>query len=148
MAQDFRADHIGSLLRPPEVLEARAAHNEGRVTAEQLKEIEDKAILNAIEMQRQVGINVFSDGEYRRSWFSAAFADSIGFLDNDARGRILDVLRKAQAVGATPAKARAAKARVAKRKSPMTPEERKAWGQKMKESRERAAEARAAKKAA
>lgn len=83
MAQEFRADHIGSLLRPAELMQARASHDAGNSSSEQLREIEDKAILEALEMQRQVGIDVFSDGEFRRSWFSAAFADSIEGITTD-----------------------------------------------------------------
>jgi 5-methyltetrahydropteroyltriglutamate--homocysteine methyltransferase len=83
MAELYRADHIGSLLRPPELLEARTAHAAGRISLAQLRAIEDKTILDALEMQRQVGVDVFSDGEYRRSWFSAAFADSIEGIMRD-----------------------------------------------------------------
>ena len=73
----YRADQVGSLLRPPEVLEARAARAEGRLTPEQLREIEDKAILKVLEMQRQTGIDVVSDGEYRRTTFRSHFADAV-----------------------------------------------------------------------
>ena len=52
MATTYRADHIGSLLRPAEVLQARAGNAQGRITLEQLREVEDKAILDALEMQR------------------------------------------------------------------------------------------------
>ena len=83
MSEKYRADHIGSLLRPPEVLEARATHAAGRIGDEQLQHIEDAAILNAVDMQKRVGIDIFTDGEFRRSWFSAAFADSIeGIMDD------------------------------------------------------------------
>lgn len=77
MAQQYRAEHIGSLLRPPEIFEARTAHQAGQLDDARLAEVEDRAILTALDMQRQVGIDVLSDGEYRRSWFSAAFADSV-----------------------------------------------------------------------
>ena len=83
MAQAFRADHIGSFLRPAHLLAARADHAAGRIDAAQLKALEDEAILGVLEMQRQVGIDVCSDGEYRRSWFSAAFADSIEGIVTD-----------------------------------------------------------------
>ena len=83
MADQYRAEHIGSLLRPSAVLEARTAHEQGSITLEQLREIEDEAILGALEMQRQVGIEILSDGEFRRSWFSAAFADSIEGIMHD-----------------------------------------------------------------
>jgi 5-methyltetrahydropteroyltriglutamate--homocysteine methyltransferase len=70
MAPAYRADHVGSLLRPPELLEAREAYNEKRITLEQLREAEDEAILEALDLQRQAGIDIFSDGEYRRGiWY-------------------------------------------------------------------------------
>src|SRR5262249_17251978 len=83
MAEHYRADHVGSLLRPPAVLEARAAHAAGRLSLAQLRDIEDQAILEALEMQRQAGIGVFTDGEYRRSWWSGAIAESVeGIIDD------------------------------------------------------------------
>src|SRR5262244_531898 len=83
MAEHYRADHVGSLLRPPAVLEARGAHAEGRISLAQLRDIEDKAILEALEMQRQAGIDIFTDGEYRRSWWSGAIAESVeGVIDD------------------------------------------------------------------
>ncbi len=89
MAEVYRADHVGSLLRPPELLEARDSHGAGRLGLEQLREIEDRAILQALEMQREVGIEVFSDGEYRRSWFSGALAESVeGVIDDPEPGPI------------------------------------------------------------
>ena len=83
MATQYRAEHIGSLLRPAEVLQAREAHEQGSVTLEQLREIEDKAVLAALEMQRQVGIDVVTDGEYRRSWWSGGIAEAVeGIVDD------------------------------------------------------------------
>jgi 5-methyltetrahydropteroyltriglutamate--homocysteine methyltransferase len=71
MPAPIRADHVGSLLRPQALLDARQARQEGRITQEQLREAEDKAILGVLEMQRQSGIGVFTDGEFRRtSWVS------------------------------------------------------------------------------
>ena len=86
MATTYRAEHIGSLLRPQELLDARVSHNQGDTTSEQLKELEDKLILDALEMQRQVGISVYSDGEYRRAWFAGAFEESAEgiLIDQDA----------------------------------------------------------------
>jgi 5-methyltetrahydropteroyltriglutamate--homocysteine methyltransferase len=83
MTEVFRADQIGSFLRPPNVLAARADHDAGRINAAHLKAIEDQAILDVLEMQRQAGIDVYSDGEFRRSWFSSAFADSIEGIITD-----------------------------------------------------------------
>ena len=89
MSEVYRADHVGSLLRPPELLEARASHEAGRLSLEQLREIEDQAILQALEMQREVGIEVFSDGEYRRSWFSGGLAESVeGVIDDPEPGLV------------------------------------------------------------
>jgi 5-methyltetrahydropteroyltriglutamate--homocysteine methyltransferase len=65
----FRADHVGSLLRPPELLRARADHAAGKITAEQLRGVEDDAIRAAVAMQEDVGLQSATDGEFRRtSW--------------------------------------------------------------------------------
>ncbi len=71
MATPFRADNIGSLLRPAELLEARAALREGRMDERQVREIEDRSILKALEMQKSAGVQIFTDGEYRRDIFTA-----------------------------------------------------------------------------
>jgi len=83
MTPKFRADHIGSLLRPAELLEKRKAFRDGAISADQLRAAEDEAILKALEMQRQTGIGIFSDGEYRRNWFASGLADSVeGLVPN------------------------------------------------------------------
>jgi 5-methyltetrahydropteroyltriglutamate--homocysteine methyltransferase len=65
----FRADHVGSLLRPPELLQAREGHAQGRVSDEELRGIEDEAISDVVQMQRDVGLKSVTDGEFRRaSW--------------------------------------------------------------------------------
>jgi 5-methyltetrahydropteroyltriglutamate--homocysteine methyltransferase len=71
MAKQFRTDNIGSLLRPPELLQGRAAYREGKLERERLREIEDRAILKALELQRAAGVEIFTDGEYRRDIFTA-----------------------------------------------------------------------------
>ena len=71
MATPYRADNIGSLLRPQELLAARAALREGHMNEEQAREIEDRSILKALEMQKSAGVLVFTDGEYRRDIFTA-----------------------------------------------------------------------------
>lgn len=84
MTTTYRADHVGSLLRPPEVLEAHAAHAEGKVSAAQLREIEDKAILLALDLQRQAGLDVLSDGEYRRSSWAGGFPEAVhGYVSSE-----------------------------------------------------------------
>ena len=77
MAEQYRADHVGSLLRPTEVKEARVSFQEGRISRDQLTEAEDNAILHALERQGQVGIDVYSDGEFRRTSFQNDLADSV-----------------------------------------------------------------------
>jgi hypothetical protein len=83
MAAPYRADHVGSLLRPPELLQARTDFSEGRITAEHLREVEDAAVLKALELQREAGISVFTEGEYRRAGWSAAVRESVEGLVPD-----------------------------------------------------------------
>ncbi|HEY3061337.1 MAG TPA: cobalamin-independent methionine synthase II family protein [Chloroflexota bacterium] len=73
----YRADHVGSLLRPPEVLEAHAAFGQKRISHEQLTEVEDRAILAALDLQKQVGLDIYSDGEYRRGNWAGDFISSV-----------------------------------------------------------------------
>jgi 5-methyltetrahydropteroyltriglutamate--homocysteine methyltransferase len=77
MAAPYRADHVGSLLRPPELLQAREEHRLKHITADQLREAEDAAVLKALDLQREVGIDVFTEGEYRRSGWSTSVRDSV-----------------------------------------------------------------------
>jgi 5-methyltetrahydropteroyltriglutamate--homocysteine methyltransferase len=65
----FRADHVGSLLRPPALLRARDEHAAGRIDDTQLRAAEDEAIRDVVAMQREVGLTTVTDGEFRRaSW--------------------------------------------------------------------------------
>ncbi len=70
----FRAEHIGSLLRPGELLKARADHEAGRLSAVQLREIEDGQIRTAVAFQEELGLQSITDGEYRRGVFYTDFA--------------------------------------------------------------------------
>ena len=63
----FRADHVGSLLRPPELHEARTAFAQGRIDAEALRAAEDAAIRDAVKLQEDAGLQAATDGELRRS---------------------------------------------------------------------------------
>ncbi|HLZ71441.1 MAG TPA: cobalamin-independent methionine synthase II family protein [Dehalococcoidia bacterium] len=83
MAPAFRADHVGSLLRPPELLAARQDFAEQRIGAERLREIEDASVLKALDLQREAGIDVFTEGEYRRAAWSSAFRESVEGLAPD-----------------------------------------------------------------
>jgi 5-methyltetrahydropteroyltriglutamate--homocysteine methyltransferase len=65
----FRADHVGSLLRPPELLRAREDFAARRISADELREVEDGAIHDVVRMQEDVGLQSATDGEFRRtSW--------------------------------------------------------------------------------
>jgi 5-methyltetrahydropteroyltriglutamate--homocysteine methyltransferase len=74
----FRADHVGSFLRPKSIHEARAKREKGEITAEALKTIEDREIKNVIKKQEEVGLQLATDGEFRRSWWHFDF---FGMLD-------------------------------------------------------------------
>src|SRR5688572_4863187 len=69
MANDYtyRADHVGSLIPPAALLEARARRARGELDADGLRQAEDAAITAALQMQKAVGIAVASDGEFRRA---------------------------------------------------------------------------------
>jgi len=69
----FRVEHIGSLLRPAYLLEARKKFDKREITQEQLRALEDRTIVDAVNMQREVGIKSITDGEYRRHLFFNGF---------------------------------------------------------------------------
>ena len=74
----FRADHVGSLLRPPELLHARAEHQAGRLSAAELRGVEDAAIRDAAQMQHELGLQGVTDGEFRRGSWHMDFLYQIG----------------------------------------------------------------------
>ncbi len=74
----FRADHVGSLLRPPALLAARDDFAAGRITAGELREIEDEAIAAAVAMQADAGLQSATDGEFRRASWHMDFIYQIG----------------------------------------------------------------------
>jgi len=81
MFMRYRAEHVGSLLRPPELLAARAAHAEGKLPVAELHAAEDRAILEALERQRGIGIDIATDGEMRRASWLTGMADAVeGFV--------------------------------------------------------------------
>jgi 5-methyltetrahydropteroyltriglutamate--homocysteine methyltransferase len=87
-APPFRADHVGSLLRPDSVKEARRAHFEdGTLIAEDLALVEDAAIIEAVAMQEELGLPAVTDGEYRRSFWHYDFMaglDGFELVERDA----------------------------------------------------------------
>src|SRR5712692_9865032 len=77
-APPFRADHVGSLLRPPELLRARAEREQGRISAQELRAVEDAAIRDLVRMQREVGLLGVTGGEFRRGSWHMDFMYQIG----------------------------------------------------------------------
>ena len=73
----YRADQVGSFLRSQELKDAHTAHQAGSLPLERLREIEDREILRVLQMQQQVGIDVFSDGEYRRGGWASDFQEAM-----------------------------------------------------------------------
>ena len=69
----FRADIVGSFLRPDYLKEARANYKNGKITKLELKSIEDFAIRNLVSKQKEIGLSVITDGEFRRSWWHLDF---------------------------------------------------------------------------
>jgi len=69
----FRADHVGSFLRPERLKEARAQRERGEITADQLRKIEDEEITKLVERQKEAGLQAVTDGEFRRSWWHFDF---------------------------------------------------------------------------
>lgn len=98
MPEPYRADQVGSFLRPPEIKEARAALADGRISRGQLTAVEDEQILRVLEMQRSIGIDVFSDGEFRRGGWSSDFAEAV---DGYVQGRPAVAVRFQGAATAT-----------------------------------------------
>src|SRR5207253_8408747 len=73
----FRAENVGSLLRPPSLLAARRAMTAGKLAPPDYKRIEDRAVDEAIELQRGCGLDVLTDGETRRDVFTGSLLDAV-----------------------------------------------------------------------
>jgi 5-methyltetrahydropteroyltriglutamate--homocysteine methyltransferase len=78
MATDIHAEHVGSLLRQPWLLAARADYRSGTITEGELRAAEDRAAAENIEVQRSAGIKIFTDGEVRRTNWMTGILESIG----------------------------------------------------------------------
>ena len=79
----FRADHVGSFLRPKFLLDARDQKAKGEISAEQLRAVEDKAIAEIVKFQEDVGLQSITDGEFRRTYFHIDFLDQLGGVKTD-----------------------------------------------------------------
>jgi 5-methyltetrahydropteroyltriglutamate--homocysteine methyltransferase len=77
----FRADHVGSLLRPPELLQARDDHAAGKIDDDRLRAVEDEAIRDAVAMQQEVGLRSATDGEFRRTSWHMDFIYQLGGVE-------------------------------------------------------------------
>jgi 5-methyltetrahydropteroyltriglutamate--homocysteine methyltransferase len=102
--ESLRAEHVGSLLRPPGLLQARAAFAAGSLSREALRAEEDHAILGALESQRRAGLELLTDGEYHRySWLTSMQDAVAGFVPDhvEQQGRAGDAPQphSAQVVG-------------------------------------------------
>ena len=69
----FRADHVGSLLRPAPLKQARAQREQGEISAEALKAVEDREIEKVIKRQEDIGLKAVTDGEFRRAFWNYDF---------------------------------------------------------------------------
>src|SRR6266481_2250029 len=90
----FRADHVGSLLRPQRLLQAREDFAVGRISAADLRSVEDQVIPGAIKMQEEVGLQSATDGEFRRASWHMDFIYSLGGISK-APGNIAVKFRNA-----------------------------------------------------
>jgi 5-methyltetrahydropteroyltriglutamate--homocysteine methyltransferase len=97
MNSQFHADHIGSFLRPAELLEARRTG----VDPKSIQAIEDRHIASILDKQKEIGLDVFTDGEFRRSNFMSDFTDAVeGFDFSDSVQRRWNDQRSAQSTEA------------------------------------------------
>jgi 5-methyltetrahydropteroyltriglutamate--homocysteine methyltransferase len=83
----FRADHVGSLLRPAPLKHARGKHAKGEITAAQLKEIEDREIEKVVRKQEDTGLKLATDGEFRRAWWQFDFFKGLDGAELYATGQ-------------------------------------------------------------
>ncbi len=97
----FRADHVGSFLRPAALKDARAKREKGEITAAQLKDVEDREIEKIIKKQEEIGLQLATDGEFRRSWWHFDFLgmlDGVDLFESDSGIQFRGVQTKAQSL--------------------------------------------------
>src|SRR6266436_1381248 len=89
MNPPFRADHVGSLLRPQALHAARARHRKGEIDHAALRAVEDQCIKEAVKLQEDAGLQAVTDGEFRRDWWHIDFIhgfDGVELAAGDAYG--------------------------------------------------------------
>ena len=95
-APPFRADHVGSLLRPPELLQARTQAAAGEITPARLAEVEDRAIRRIVARQEETGLQSATDGEFRRAAWHMDFLYQLGGVSKVADQNLVVRFRNAQ----------------------------------------------------
>ena len=96
----FRADHVGSLLRPAKLLAARIRHRNGEISASELRAIEDEAIAATIRKVESIGMQAVTDGEFRREFFHLDFLEKLDGVS--VTGNIVASSDAQEKVGFTP----------------------------------------------
>src|SRR5690348_8347309 len=91
----FRADHVGSFLRPDRLHQARADRTAGKISAEELRAVEDDAVRAVVALQREVGLRSVTDGEFRRATWHMDFVYQIGGISK-APGTLLSTFHNEQ----------------------------------------------------
>ncbi len=99
----FRADHVGSLLRPSELLEARDDFAAGKIGAEHLRAVEDAAIAGAVTMQAEAGLTSATDGEFRRASWHMDFIYQLGGVEKAPGNLAVKFRNKSGSIEFTPA---------------------------------------------
>ncbi len=79
----FRADHVGSFLRPKFLLDAREQAARGQITRQQLRAVEDRAVTEIVQFQQDAGLQSITDGEFRRTYFHIDFLQQLGGVKTD-----------------------------------------------------------------
>ena len=82
----YRADHVGSLLRPAELKEARKQLENGDISIDELRQVENEAISHAVHKQKEAGLQAVTDGEYRRAWWHFDFLEGLGGVQGSESG--------------------------------------------------------------
>lgn len=77
----FRADHVGSFLRPPELLKSREQFHKGEITWDELRQAEDTAIRDIVKFQEDLGLQGITDGEFRRTYFHVDFLEQLSGVE-------------------------------------------------------------------
>src|ERR1700684_2742716 len=99
----FRADHVGSLLRPARLHQARDDFAAGRITPAQLRAVEDEEIIKAVRMQQEVGLQSATDGEFRRATWHMDFIYQLGGISQAPGNLSVKFTNPARTIEWTPA---------------------------------------------